>query len=222
MSKRSKASTRELVVGFVCEGSTDVVVLRRFVEAVLGGEIDARTLQPETDELDRQLVGGRAGWSEVRAWCERLNSFDEYFDPDIGDPIDVLVIALDLDIAIRAGITKRPENLSAYDAAQLCKVVKGWLPGKIPGRVVIAIHVMSIEAWVLAALFPRMKQLEAIADPAAILVERRKIEMGRNGPWKRVAEYRGFAESVARRAKHVRDVCGEADRFAIKLEALGV
>jgi hypothetical protein len=40
------------VVGFVCEGSTDIVVLRRLVEATMG-TVDARPLRPVTDELDR-------------------------------------------------------------------------------------------------------------------------------------------------------------------------
>lgn len=219
MSKRSRKDLRKrsFVVGFVCEGSTDIVVLRRIVEAILG-DIDPLALQPETDALDRQVVGTPAGWSEVRAWCERVKSLDDYFDPDVGEPLDLLVIAVDLDIAIRAGITKQPQNLGAYDASELCKIIKSWLPAPLSGRVVIAIPVMAIEAWVLAAAFRQLRNLELIVDPAAVLVDKGKIEMGRNGPWKRVREYRGFAESVANRLKHVRKACGEADRFVAKLE----
>lgn len=219
MSKRSKTAptSRRFVVGFVCEGSTDIVVLRRVVESVLG-DIDPRPLQPETDALDRQVAGARAGWSEVRAWCERVDSLDEYFDPDVGEPLDLLVVAVDLDIAIRAGFTKRPSNLDAYDASELCKIIKSWLPTPLPGRVVIAIPVMATEAWVLAATFPRLRNLESIVDPAGALVDKGKIEMGRNGPWKRAKEYRGFADGVASKLKRVREACGEADRFVAKLE----
>lgn len=207
-----------MVVGFVCEGSTDIVVLRRVIEAVLG-DIDPRPLQPETDALDRQIVGTRAGWSEVRAWCGRVTSFDDYFDPDIGDPLDLLVVAIDLDIAIRAGVAKRPSNLEAYDTAELCKIVKSWLPTPLPGRVIIAIPVMATEAWILAAMFPRLRNLESIDDPALTLVQRGKIEMGRSGsPWKRVTEYRGFAEMIASKLKHVKQACGEANRFVTKLK----
>lgn len=206
-----------MVVGFVCEGSTDVVVLRRVVESVLG-DIDPRTLQPETDALDRQVVGTRAGWSEVRAWCERANSLDEYFDPDVGDPLDLLVVAVDLDIAIRAGITKHPVNLDAYDASELCKIINSWLPAPLPGRVIIAIPVMAIEAWILAAIFPRIRNFESIDSPAGLLVDNGKIEMGRNGPWKRVIEYRSFADMIASKLKQVRKACREANRFIIKLE----
>lgn len=218
MSRQSRSQTRRrLVVGFVCEGSTDIVVLRRVVESVLG-DIDPRPLQPETDALDRQAVGTLAGWSEVRAWCQRASSLDEYFDPDVGDPLDLLVVAVDLDIAIRAGITKHPVNLDAYDASELCKIIKSWLPAPLPGRVIIAIPVMAIEAWILAATFPRLRNFESINDPARLLVDKGKIEMGRNGPWKRVIEYRSFADTIASKLKQVRKSCGEASRFTIKLE----
>jgi len=203
------------VVGFVCEGSTDVVILRRVVEETVG-DIDARALRPLTDELDRQTPGTAAGWSEVKSWCERLESFDELFEPDVGDPLDLLVIAIDLDIAIRAGLTKSPENLDAYDAAGLCKLIKGWLPGKIPGNVVIAIPVMSTEAWVLSALFKTARP-ERVKSPAEELVKRKKIEQGRNGPWKRAVEYRVFASAIANKLKKVCTECSEADRFVKKL-----
>jgi hypothetical protein len=205
------------VVGFVCEGSTDVVVLRRVVEGVLG-PIDPRTLQPQTDEIDRLLPGSRSGWSEVRAWCERTPMLDELFDPLIGDPLDLLVVAIDLDIAIHAGLEKEPANLKAYDAAALCRTVKEWMP-QIDSRIVICIPVMAIESWILASLFPRLTHPEHERDPARLLVNRKKMMMGKNGPWKRVAEYRSFAASVLSNLSRVRKRCGEADRFVRKLEA---
>jgi hypothetical protein len=206
------------VVAFVCEGSTDAIVLRRIVEQVLG-PIESLPLQPQTDELDRIAAGIRAGWSEVRAWCERTKSFDEYFDPSIGEPIDLLVIVLDLDIADRAGVQKLPSTLKAYDAKALCNVIKSWLPSPLRWRVLIAIPVTSIESWILAALFPRRRTApELEPDPTAILAAHKKIPMGRNGPWKRVAEYRGLANIVAARLDRVRSACTEADRFVRKLE----
>lgn len=70
MSARSEARP---VVGFVCEGSTDLVILRAIAEELLG-PIDARPLQPETDAFDRQQPGSAGGWSEVRKWCQRLTT----------------------------------------------------------------------------------------------------------------------------------------------------
>lgn len=222
MSTKSKkrsgpAYRRQPVVGFVCEGSTDIVVLRAVTEAILG-PIDPRALRPLVDEMDRQQAGTRTGWSEVRAWCQSTADFADLFLPDIGDPLDLLVIAIDLDIAIDAGVEKEPENLSTYDAKSLCDIIKSWLPAPLPGAVVIAIPVTAIEAWILAALFPKQRHPEFVKEPAASLVQKGKMEMGRNGPWKRVAEYKEFAALVAAKLKRVRAACGEADRFSKKVE----
>lgn len=92
------------------------------------------------------------------------------------------------------------------------------LASPLPGNVLIAIPVMATEAWVLAALFPRLRNLESETAPAQVLVDKGKIEMGRTGPWKRVKEYRVFADAVATRLKHVREACAEAARFVTKLE----
>jgi len=218
-SLASSRSEPPLIVGFVCEGSTDVVILRAFVEAVIG-PIETRALQPETDELDRSLPGAATGWSEVKAWCERLSSYDDYFSPLVGDPLDLLVIAMDLDIAIRAGLQKQPANLKAYDAKALCDIVKSWMPAPLHGRVVITIPVMSVEAWILAALFPRLNRPEQESAPAELLVNRRRIGMGSTGPWKRASEYRAFGRSVALRLARVTSVCDEARRFKQKLDRL--
>ncbi len=213
MSARSEARQ---VVGFVCEGSTDVVILRAIAEELLG-PIDARSLQPETDALDRQQPGSAGGWSEVRKWCQCLSTWDELFDPLVGDALDLLVIALDLDVAVRAGVAKAPENLKAYDAKDLCNVVKGWLPPEVGGNVLIVVPVMSVEAWILAALFPRFSRPEHERSPVAVLVERKRLSMGDSGAWKRAADYRRFGATVRKKLKHVRAACGEAERFASKL-----
>lgn len=209
--------SRRLVVGFVCEGSTDIVVLRRIVEQVVG-PIDARTLQPQTDELDRTVPGSPAGWSEVRAWCERLRDYNELFEPPVGDPFDLIIIGVDLDIAVRAGIYKMPENLKAYDATALCEVVKSWLATPVPFKLIIVIPAMAIEAWILAAMFPKRPRPEMELKPAQVLVQRGKMEQGANGPWRQARRYSGFANIVAAKLKAVRSACPEADRFVAKLE----
>lgn len=214
-----RARRRQPVVGFVCEGSTDIVVLRAVVEALLG-PIDQRALRPLVDEMDRQQPGSKAGWSEVRAWCRSTQDLSDLFHPDVGEPLDLLVLALDLDIAIDAGVEKPPENLSSYDAKSLCAIIKGWLPAPLPAGVVIAIPVSAIEAWVLAALYPKQRRPELVSNPAELLVEKRRLAMGRNGPWKRVVEYRDFASVVAKRLNRVRSACKEANRFARKVEQI--
>ncbi len=216
----SSVSTRSrptYSVGFVCEGSTDYVVLREVAAAALG-TINPVALQPQVDQLDRSRPGGLAGWSEVKAWCEQHQDLGDVLRPPIGEPLDLLVIAIDLDIAIRAGVERRPENLSSYDAAQLCRVVKSWLPARVPREVVIVIPVMSIESWVVCALFPRHKRPEAMDDPAEFLAAKGKIPRATSRrPWKRAREYRAFAKEVAAKLLRVRKRCGEADRFVRKV-----
>ncbi|NOU31897.1 MAG: hypothetical protein HOO96_28670 [Polyangiaceae bacterium] len=192
------------------------MILREIAQSVLG-EIDCRPLQPLVDELDRQVPGGKSGWTEVRAWCQRVEQFSDYFDPLVGDPFDALLICMDLDIAIRAGIQKAPENLASYDATALCSVVKTWLPAPIHKHVIIAIPVMSTEAWIVAALFPKEKRPEHVLDPAQMLVKKGKIEQGKAGPWKRSKEYRVFSKVVVDRLSRVRDECHEANRLGVDL-----
>jgi hypothetical protein len=185
------------------------------------GPIDPLPLQPFTDDLDRAVPGMPSGWSEVKAWCQRVQSLEEYFNPSIGDPIDLLVIVLDLDIAVRAGVQKAPASLKAYDAKALCSIVKSWLPAPLRWPVVIAIPITSIESWIVAALFPKRKVApELERAPSMVLLEKKKIPRGDSGPWKRVVEYRAFADAVAARLGRVRASCREADRFVKKLNAI--
>lgn len=135
----------------------------------------------------------------------------------MGEPFDLLVIGIDLDIAIRAGIEKAPSNLKAYDARALCDIVKSWLPQPVDGRVLIVIPVMAVEAWIVAAVLPRLARPELERNPAELLAKRKKIAMGSNGPWKRVNEYREFAREVTAKLGKVRSNCNEANRFVEKL-----
>lgn len=53
------------VAAIVCEGQTDVPILRAALQEVWPGLDDIRCLQPELDESDR--AKGPAGWSLVKA-----------------------------------------------------------------------------------------------------------------------------------------------------------
>lgn len=210
--------------GLVCEGASDVPIFSQMIVRLWPSVGTILTLMPEVDEIGRTKLGGRAGWSEVKQWCEsNAGSLEDVIDPGIGPRIDLLVVAVDLDIAIQAGIEDPPSNLSAYDANRLCRKVKGWLQStpkaKLPREVVIAIPCMAIETWVIAALFPKLKTPEAIPDPASYLVQRGKLAAGRNGKAiKPPAQYRVFASSVVSRLKQVRARCDEAERFCRKIE----
>lgn len=216
-------SDGDLVVALVCEGQTDVPILRALLETVLGESIDVRCLQPELDETQRSK--GRAGWTEVRAWCERNGSaLDELFEPDLGDPIDILVVVMDVDVAVEAGIENPPvSGVGPYESSRLRSLIAGWLTGS-DRRVQICTPVMAIEAWIIAAMFPREKKPEKISDPAGYLARRGKLkESALDGKvWKDLRIYRDeFARVVKANPKRVQRACPEADRFLKAVAPLG-
>jgi hypothetical protein len=209
------------VAALVCEGQTDVPVLRAVIQATWPEVDDVRCLQPELDEMERQK--GRAGWNQVKAWCERHSDrLDEVLVPDLGDPIDLLIIAVDMDIAIHAGIADPPKNPGVYESPRLRATMSGWLTsnpvGRPPSAIVLSTPVMAIETWIIAAVYPKQRSPERIADPASWLADKGKLRRSPRDqkPWKELHLYRTFGANVATKLKQVRKACTEADR-TIKL-----
>ena len=140
--------------------------------------------------------------------------------PDLGDPIDLLVIAIDVDIAIDAGISDPPMRVGFYETKRLREQMTAWLiqassRGSLPSAVVLSTPVMAIEAWIIAALFPKQRSPEKLQDPAEALVARKKLRRSvRDGKaWKEFHIYRDtFAPVVAKRLKRVRKACAEVER----------
>jgi hypothetical protein len=80
---------------------------------------------------------------------------------------------------------------------------------------------MAIEAWILAALFPREKAPERIRDPAGWLVKKGKLRSSPSDgkPWKELHLYLdAFQRMVGVRLAKVRKACAEADRTAREIE----
>jgi hypothetical protein len=212
----------EHIAALVCEGQTDVPVLREVIQELWPSIAEVRALQPELDEMGRAR---RAGWSEVQRWCEQhAGALEEVLDPDVGDPIDLLVVAIDVDIALAAGIADPPQEVGAYETTRLRDVIHGWLraPGqaRLPGAVVVSTPVMAIEAWVIAALYPKQRAPEQIVDPAHWLVDRKKLRASPTDgkPWKELHRYVDFAARVAQNLGRVRRSCGEAERTSAAIE----
>lgn len=211
------------IAALVCEGHTDVPILRATIQTLWPSVEEVRCLQPELDEVER--AKGPAGWTQVQSWCERnAAALEEVLDPDLGDPIDLLVVAIDVDIAIHAGIADPPREVGAYESTRLRRTIEGWLKAgnrrRLPAAVVISTPVMAIEAWVIAALYPRERSPEQISDGADWLVRKEKLLRSPRDrkPWKDLRLYKKFAPQVARRLSHVRKVCPEADRTGLAIE----
>ena len=207
------------VAALVCEGQSDAPILRAVLEELWPG-IEVRTLQPLLDEAGKTAAGARAGWTAVRSWCAE-NRLSDLEDPLVGARFDVIVIAIDADIALEANVVERPTPARPYDAAALCRTVRSWLSTPVPPSVVIALPAMAIEAWVIAALYPGEKRPEDIANPAQYLVERDVLwaSPADGKPMKYMPSYRQkFGPAVAKRLKRVRKTCGEAERTCRKIE----
>lgn len=205
------------IAGLVCEGQTDVPILREVVQTLWPEIEEVRSLQPQLDDTGRATAP--AGWTQVRSWCQQnAPSLGEVLDPDLGDPIDLLVIAIDVDIAIHAGIADPPQNVGIYETTRLSTTMGRWLKTgtrrKLPAAVVLSTPVMAIEAWIIAALFPKERSPETIVDPAQWLVDKNKLRLSPNDnmPWKELYRYRSFAPIVAAKLSKVRQACVEADR----------
>jgi hypothetical protein len=220
--------SRRRVAGLVCEGQSDSIIFEELIQELWPEVVDVRRLHPEVDEYDRAV--GASGWTGVQAWCRRhAGRLASVIDPGIGPPLDVLVVALDVDIAVAAGIADPPKHGSAYDAARLCQTIRDWLQpagaSALPEELLIAIPAMATEAWVLAALYAAERNPEILARPAERLVakkqldwdpdpERRKKRKVRKPP----AIYRRFAQQIAGKLPRVRKGCPEAERICRKLE----
>ncbi len=211
------------IAALVCEGQTDVPVLRGIIQELWPEIEEVRCLQPELDEMDR--AKGPAGWTQVRAWCEsHAGRLAEVIDPDVGDRIDLLLVAMDVDIAVAAGIANPPHGVGVYETTRLRSTMTQWLkpPGgsKLPAALILSSPVMAVEAWVIAALFPRQAKPENIKDPAQWLAEKGKLRRSpkHRKPWKELHVYQGFAATVVSKLGRVRKACVEAERTAAEIE----
>jgi hypothetical protein len=213
------------VAALVCEGQTDVPIFREIIRELWPSIEQVFSLQPELDETER--ARGRAGWSEVKSWCKQhASQLDEVLDPFVGDRIDILLVAIDLDIAIEAGIADPPQSPGPYESNRLKASMRKWLlpAGKrhLPASVVLSTPTMAVEAWVVAVIFPRQLHPERLSNPAEFLVEKRKLRPSPRDqkPWKEMHLYRAFASQVAKNLKRVRTACPEAERTCRAIEQI--
>lgn len=211
------------VAAVVCEGQTDVPIFREIIQALWPSVEEVRSLQPELDELGRATLP--AGWTRVRDWCQQhADRLDEVLDPFVGSPIDLLLVAIDLDIALEAGIADPPNDVGAYEARRLRETMTDWMLAsgrrRLPPEVVLSTPVRSLEAWIIAALYPRERAPEQIDDAASWLVTKGKLRRSPSDrkPWKELHRYRLFASTVAAKLRRVRAACGEAARTCGDIE----
>ena len=111
-------------VAFVMEGSTDYVVLRAAVRALLNGrDFEPTSVWPELDENLRPVTEG--GWGAVYKWCRQLLDQSDGLarDNPVFELNDMVVIQVDADVArkkysfSRSGLISWASCLQVFFAA---------------------------------------------------------------------------------------------------------
>ncbi|AUX40568.1 uncharacterized protein SOCE26_019690 [Sorangium cellulosum] len=202
-----------MIIGIVCEGSSDFPVLEAVVEAALGDGHEVRYLRPETDALFRP-----GGWTAVKAWCEEHASWLSDF-MTVGN-IDLLIIHVDADV--RRHVPELKKKKGEPTTQDLCDTIKGWLKLRQSAkgrRVLIVIPAQATEAWLVAAQGGATPDLEKEAKPVTRLVQRKLVSTIGGKPDKSPAVYRDLATPLRSHAAELRGVLRELDHFMGKLEA---
>jgi hypothetical protein len=170
-----------LRIALVAEGVTDRAVLNAVIESMLNGRSFILTLlQPEGSVAFSG--GGNAGsfgggWKGVYRWCLQatLRSGGKLSDDPLFFGYDLLLLHLDADVAGEdpansliapihelAGILpcEQPCPPPSTTTDALRKVILSWVGEAItPPRTVLCTPSKSTEAWVMAAIFPRDKEV---------------------------------------------------------------
>lgn len=205
-----------MIVGIVCEGSTDSAVLQAICAEVLGKEgLRFRALQPDFDRLrQRDPAAAGPGWQGVRKFLQ---------DPAnmlLTATLDVLVVQVDADIRRLPEIAGHLAQEGDEELSPLCAHVKGWMAGGVPDAAIIVLPRESTESWIVAAA-TRKKNVEGIADPAGALVDAGILGIVRGKPEKRAADYQAHFPALLSKLKDLRELRAipELERFVGKLSA---
>ena len=167
-----------LRIALVAEGITDYEVLNAAIESMLVGRSFVLTLlQPEGSVAFSG--GGNAGsfgggWKGVYRWCLQatLRSDGKLRDDPLFLGYDLLLLHLDADVAGEDPVNSLvPELVGVLPCVQPCpppsattdalrKVILSWVGEAItPPKTVLCTPSKSTEAWVMAAIFPKDKEV---------------------------------------------------------------
>ena len=221
-----------MLAGVVAEGRRDFPIFKEVLQKICPSIEEVRLLHPPSDGLrgDRRSEIKTTGWTGVRHWCARYGPELTRFMREYGDPLDLLVIAMDASVAHNPAIALEKPCPPASDTTEALRdQVTQWLGGSPPDAVVIVIPSMTPDAWVCAALIGENGLLECDPDPLARLAKASlgraelgfKLKRGAGGDVKKptARQYSlHLAPKVAARFEQVQRLCGEAHRFAQEVQ----
>ncbi|MCA9680793.1 MAG: hypothetical protein KC457_01255 [Myxococcales bacterium] len=151
----------------VCEGPTDVEVLRGILSTYIG-DYTLRVLQPEGSAYGGDAGPHGGGWKGVRSWCHTVataGGFETVLPAN--PPIDLLIIHIDADIADEAEIAVAepcPPPMPTIRALERLLLTWLGLEEGAPDNLALWIPSKSTEAWILRAFFPQLPQAQPCRD----------------------------------------------------------
>ena len=230
-----------LRIALIAEGWTDQIVIGAAISALVAGRsFSLKLLQPEDPAGSAPFADLRpCGWSGVYHWCrEVVDRSGRLRDDVIFASYDVVIIQLDADVAesnyAAAHIHDAPDPTDLPCNSPDCPppsatsnplrvVMLRWAgETQTPPATVLCTPSKSIEAWVLAALYPTdpavtSGKLECINRPANRLQAKPAAErLVRSG--KKIQErYEAQQQVFKNEWPQVQQTCSEAQRFSEEL-----
>lgn len=197
-----------LRIALVAEGVTDYEVLNAAIESMLNGQSFVLTLfQPEGSMA---FSGGGnvgsfgGGWKGVYRWCLQATqrSGGKLSDDPLFLGYDLLLLHLDADVAdedpSNSLIFPMPELAGVLPCYQPCpppsattdalrKVILSWVgEAQTPPKTVLCTPSKSTEAWVMAAVFPKDKE---VVKPGWECYPKPENRLGQQAKAKRFAKH---------------------------------
>jgi hypothetical protein len=213
------------VVGVVCEGPEDNVVIRAILASVLG-EYELWPLHPETISLSGDFGKLGGGWKGVRGWCHDHAPLGEFANEEPLNRLAALVVHLDADVASDPEVRCKRRCPPASDTVDALRgyVLREWFREEgWPPEVVLCIPSKTIDAWALVALYPdkasRVQNLECSGNPHSLFPKERMAEGKARLP-KSVRAYSERASDIAANWPRVCATCTQAARFDRDLRAV--
>jgi hypothetical protein len=217
-----------MIAGVVVEGKRDFPIFEAIIREICPAVEKVQRIHPRSDELSTGSTGGvrETGWTGVRHWCQRYGPILTRFMHDYGEPLDLLVIQIDASIARRPGIgLERPCPPASDTTDALRELVRQWIGERVPDNVIVAIPSKTTDAWVCASFVGGDDLLECDPEPLEHLANVGnlgfRLKQTSDGTVKKPSAKRyeiHLAPQVAACFDQVRNVCGEAERFALDVE----
>jgi len=213
-----------LIAGIVTEGKRDFPIFKAVVKKLCPAVEDVLLVHPPIDGLSASRT---SGWTGVRRWCQRYGPRLDRFMQDYGDPLDLLVIQVDASVASNREINLEQPCPPASDTANaLRNLVVEWIGDQVPDGVIVVVPSKTSDAWVCAALVGGDELLECDPEPLERLASIDglgfRLKQTSDGKVKKPTARQfdiHLAPKVADGFDRVRDVCSEAEWFALEVKA---